>query len=384
MSSAAATLDAYAYWPQNPFWSFQLLRLIEQANVGGADFCELHQIVSRLPEGDAEAWWTGFAELATRVEREADEDAAARHRVTAREAYFRVSNYHRTAGFFLSPADPRHGEAVRARRRCFAAAAALNDSPIEAVEIPYGETTLPGYRFAPVGGAACPGPAAIVFGGTDAVAEEMWFFIGRALAERGFTVLAIDGPGQGEALRRGIVGRHDWEVPVGAAVDFLSVRGEVDADKIVLIGQSLGGYYAARAAAFETRLAATVLWGALHDLHEALDRHERATREHFNEQFTRILGVPDEASMWEAVRAFHLDGVAERIARPILIVHGESDRLVPVEQAHRTFAAIGTDRKELIVYPSGEPGCTHCQIDALALVQRDMCNWVERQLGLAG
>ena len=383
MSSAATTLDAYAYWPENPFWSFQLLRLIEQTNVGGADFAELHGVARELPEGDAEAWWRSFGQLAARLEAQADGDMAAGHRVTAREAYLRASNYHRTSGFFLSPADPRHGEAVLARRRCFAAGATLSETAIEAVEIPYGETTLPGYRFGPVGGAASPGPAAIVFGGTDAVAEEMWFFIGRALAERGFTVLAMDGPGQGEALRRGIVGRHDWEVPVGAAVDFLVAREDVDAQQIVLIGQSLGGYYAGRAAAYETRLRATVLWGALHDLEDALDRHQGATRAHFNEQFERILGVADEASMWEAVRAFDLDGVAELIARPILIVHGESDRLVPVEHAHRTFAAIGAADKELIVYPSGEPGCTHCQIDALALVQRDICNWVERRLGPA-
>ena len=245
MSSAATTLDAYAYWPENPFWSFQLLRLIEQTNVGGADFAELHGVARELPEGDAEAWWRSFGQLAARLEAQADGDMAAGHRVTAREAYLRASNYHRTSGFFLSPADPRHGEAVLARRRCFAAGATLSETAIEAVEIPYGETTLPGYRFGPVGGAASPGPAAIVFGGRDPVAEEMWFFIGRALAERGFTVLAMDGPGQGEALRRGIVGRHDWEVPVGAAVDSLVAREDVDAQQIVLIGQSLGGYYRA-------------------------------------------------------------------------------------------------------------------------------------------
>ena len=178
--------------------------------------------------GDGEARLQAFTSLAVAVEATAEKDAAAGHRVSARDGYLRASNYHRSAGFFLSPADPRHGVAVLARRRCFGAAAALSEAEIEAVEIPYGETTLPGYRFGPAGPGENPGPAVITFGGTDAVAEEMYFFIGRSLAERGFTVLAMDGPGQGEALRRGIHGRPDWEVPVGAAIDFLEAREDVD------------------------------------------------------------------------------------------------------------------------------------------------------------
>jgi alpha-beta hydrolase superfamily lysophospholipase len=382
MSSTETTLGAYAYWPENPFWSFQLLRLIEQANVGAADFSELHEVARELIAGDSEAWLEGFTQLAVRVQRTADGDAGAGHRVSAKRAYLRAANYHRTSGFFLSPADRRHHEAIRARRHCFAAAAELSEGEITGVEIPYEESALPGYLFEPVSSAPRRRPAAIVFGGTDAVAEEMYFFIGRSLTDRGFTVLALDGPGQGEALRRGLLGRPDWEVPVAAAVDFVSGLGHVDPQRIVLVGQSLGGYYAARAAAFEPRLRATVLWGALYDLFASLDQHAGATRTHFVEQFKRILGVEAEAEMFDAVRAFNLDGVAERIAAPVLIVHGESDLLVPVEQAHRTFEAIGAKDKELIVYPAGQPGCTHCQIDALALVERDITNWLERQAEL--
>jgi dipeptidyl aminopeptidase/acylaminoacyl peptidase len=386
MSSTTTALGAYAYWPENPFWSFQLLRLIEQANVGGSDFSELHGAVKDLAVGDDEAWLQAFSSLASSVEATADADAAAGHRVSARDGYLRATNYHRSAGFFLSPADPRHGAAVLARRRCFAAAAALSEAEIEAVEIPYGETTLPGYRFGPASASQAAGPAAITFGGTDAVAEEMYFFIGRSLAERGFTVLAMDGPGQGEALRRGIHGRPDWEVPVGAAVDFLAARDDVDPDRLVLIGQSLGGYYAPRAAAFEPRLRATVVWGAVYDLTEALELHQAETREHFVEQFKRIFGIEaeGEVELWDLVRTYSLDGVAAKIESPILIVHGEDDRLAPVDHARRLYDEVASEEKKLIVYPSGELGCTHCQIDALALVQHDICNWVELQTRNSG
>jgi hypothetical protein len=45
-------------------------------------------------------------------------------------------------------------------------------------------------------------------------------FGGVEIAARGIHVLAIDGPGQGEALRlQGIQSRYDHEVPAGAAYD---------------------------------------------------------------------------------------------------------------------------------------------------------------------
>ena len=40
----------------------------------------------------------------------------------------------------------------------------------------------------------------------------------------------------------------------------------VDAARIGLVGWSLGGYYAPRAAAFEKRIKLVVAWGANHDV----------------------------------------------------------------------------------------------------------------------
>jgi alpha-beta hydrolase superfamily lysophospholipase len=382
-TSASADLGAWAYWPDNPFWSFQFIRLVEQANTGGSDFSEAEAVARNLPVGDAEAWYAGFTALAERLESEAERAHADGHVVSARETWLRASNYHRAAGFFLSPADERHAGRVIARRRCFGAAAEHSEGAIEPVEVPYEDTTLPGYMFAPPAGTPRPAPAAIIFGGADAVAEEMYFFLGRALAERGFAVLAFDGPGQGEALRRGIVARPDFEVAVRAVVDHLLERNDVDGDQIVLVGQSLGGYYASRAAAFEPRLKACVIWGALYDLHRIFEGHlarADATAAHFVEQFKLILGVADVEAIMSTLEAFTLDGIAERIRTPTLIVHGEADMLCPIEDAHRTFGEIPTDEKDLIVYPRGEPGCTHCQVDALPLVTFDICNWLERRI----
>src|SRR5699024_10919222 len=56
----------------------------------------------------------------------------------------------------------------------------------------------------------------------------------------------------------GVPFRHDWEKVITPVVDSLSERGDVDTEAIALTGWSMGGQLAARAAAFEHRLAALV------------------------------------------------------------------------------------------------------------------------------
>jgi dipeptidyl aminopeptidase/acylaminoacyl peptidase len=391
MQPSAATsrypeLGAWEYWPGNPFWSFQVVRLVEQANYGGADFAEIHSAVKDLPEGDGEAWYDAFKRLADEVQAKAEGAAAGGHRVSAREAWFRASNYHRSAGFFLSPADPRHGDTVLGRRQCFQAAADRAAAEIRSVEIPFEGASLPGWIFGPAEPTGKPTPAVVIFGGTDAVAEEMYFFLGRALADRGFLVLSIDGPGQGEALRRGIYARADFEVAVTAAIDHLLERDDVDPERLGLVGQSLGAFYAVRAAAFEPRLKACVVWGASYDVHASMRRHVDSGSDvgvHFTEVFKVLLGAGDADEVFTRLEAFTLDGVTERVHVPTLIVHGENDLLCALADAERVVAEIRSDDKELIVYPMNTPGCTHCQVDALAHVHYDMCNWLETRLSLA-
>ncbi|MGY1826512.1 alpha/beta hydrolase family protein [Blastococcus sp. SYSU DS0541] len=64
---------------------------------------------------------------------------------------------------------------------------------------------------------------------------------------------------------QGLIARIDTEVWAGAAVDWLEARSDVDAAGIGIVGWSLGGYYAPRAAAFEKRFALCVAWAANHD-----------------------------------------------------------------------------------------------------------------------
>ena len=66
--------------------------------------------------------------------------------------------------------------------------------------------------------------------------------------------------------------RHDFEKPVGAVIDALSRRPEIDAARIGIWGRSFGGYAAPRAASFEHRLKACISIGGFYDMGEIWER----------------------------------------------------------------------------------------------------------------
>lgn len=127
------------------------------------------------------------------------------------------------------------------------------------VAIPYESTTLPGYLFR-VDDSGTARTTVVYHGGFDSTLEEGYFAVARGAVERGYNVLAFDGPGQATTRRlQGLVFRPDWEMVISPVIDYAITLPEIDEHRIVLIGTSFGGYLAARAAAFEHRIAALVL-----------------------------------------------------------------------------------------------------------------------------
>lgn len=387
MTKTVTGLDHFEFWPENTFWSFQFLRMMGKIPAGGGDFSEMILALRGVAPGDADAWFEAFSTLGERLDAEAQCSLDDRNPISARDKLFRATNYHQAAGFFLPDTDPRHSASIAARRASFRRAGPLVDPEYAAVEIPY-ETgqTLPGYLFPGAGPLPESGrrPGAVIFGGTDAVAEEMYFFLGKALADRGVHTLAIDGPGQGEALRRGIAGRYDWEIPAAAAYEFLSQQDQVDPHRIAIVGQSLGGYLSARAAAFEPRFAACVIWGAIFDLPRVLgvELADTPAGEHFTKLWREILRLDPGEDLMEALAPYNLRGVAQKIAVPTLLMHGESDRITPFAEAEETFAELTVEDRTFLRYPAWSSGCTHCQVDAALKAADDISDWLCSRLAV--
>src|ERR1700678_3920241 len=263
----ASAPEKYPFFPDNIEYWFEAKRAFGAASYGASEFGEVMASLNRITSSDYEGWYNEWNATAERTSAEADAQLAAGHRVSARDGYLRAANYFRTSEFFLhgNHEDPRIYSAYKKSIRAYKLSASIFDPPILPVEIPYENTTLPGY-FHRVDESDTKRPLLILHTGFDGSAEEMHGEGARAGVERGWNVLAFDGPGQyGPIHRQRLPFRPDWEKVVTPVVAFALTLPGVDPQKIALMGVSLGGYLAPRAAAFEKRLSALIANDGVYD-----------------------------------------------------------------------------------------------------------------------
>jgi 2,6-dihydroxypseudooxynicotine hydrolase len=242
------------------------------------------------------------------------------------------------------------------------------DFPGERVAIPYENgTTLPGILRKPWH--TPRPPVAILIPGLDSVKEELHAY-GDDLLRRGVAVLALDGPGQGEMEFTHAM-RHDFEVPLCAAIDYLATRPDVAADRIGLLGVSLGGYYASRAAAFEPRVKAVIALAGWCTIAPHFDRAPLLTRE----AFVARLKVRDEAEARAALEPFDLTGLMQKVRCPLLVIMGRQDRVVPPEEAERMAATAGGET-ELWMFEDGNHVCNNIPYK----YRPQQADWLRRHL----
>jgi dienelactone hydrolase len=373
------------HWPEEPWFSYQFRRALGETQEGGGAISECFQVASRITPGDKESWHREWLVVAERNRDRGDRAEAAGHVATARACWLRAVDYYRSAEFWLAGDDPRRLALFGECERCFQKAGRYFDPPAETVGVPYeGGVELPAYFLrSPL---AEPGrtPVLIGFGGLDSFKEELLFMVGRGALERGISCLLVDGPGQGGALRRHrLHTRFDYEIPVGRCVDYLLSRGDVDPERIAVSGSSLGGYYAARAGAFEHRLAAVIshgaiwsidaLWGGADDSH-GLAGHIRW-----------VFGAESVADALAKARRFDLDGVLGGMRCPYLIIHGGHD-VLGVQQATRVHdeARAGGVDVTLKLLDAEETGAEHCQHDNPSIAMEYMGDWLADVFGTAG
>ena len=244
-----------------------------------------------LRQNDPEAWWQEWCAMGDHVARMADEAEARGRQFTAGDYYPRAGYYYYTGERMVHPGERKtriYDKAIRS----FNAGFARLYLDFERVEAPYEGTSLPAY-FVRARGTTGRAPTVVVFDGLDNCKEMSALFCGLEDSRRRFNTLAIDGPGQGETLRlRGITSRYDYEVPGTAAYDYVASRGDVDPEKVVILGYSFGGYCVPRIAAFEKRYAGGVAFGAMYwDMHAWLLRtQEQMKKGAGNPRISRFLG----------------------------------------------------------------------------------------------
>jgi len=212
----------------------------------------------------------------------------------------------------------------------------------------------------------------------------MYFAVGAALTELGYTVLTFDGPGQGEALRRGLTARPDFGTVVTAIIDHIAARPDIDESRIGLVGHSLGGLYAARAAASEPRIRSTVISSAPEAVDgifagaELVSENDDPVVHFLQTMFLAVTGSETATEAAENLAPFRLDDVVRRIETPLLALYGGDDGMVDVSVGARLVEEVPTSDKKLVVFPSGTPGSYHCQQDSVAAAEPELTAWISR------
>ncbi len=389
-------------------FSFETLRAAGHGAYGGAELGEVLVTARAIPEGDDAAWQRQWTATAERVEELGHQSLAGGHRVSAREALLRASNYYRAAEFFCREDPWNDAEAARLFTRsqeAFQAAMGLFDFGFEQVRIPYEGTTLPGYLYL-ADRTGTPRPTIVYNNGYDSTSEESYFVIAAAALARGYNVLAFDGPGQGVALRKQrLVFRPDWEAVISPVIDFALTRPEIRPDQIILFGYSLGGYLVARAAAFDSRIAALILNDGIYDFHAAMtgalppflntwiaEKNDEAavpvvqllmatnTKVRWairNGMWT--MGLDSVAELPRAFQDYTLAGIADRITAPALVLGADNDLFFKSEP-RRAAEAMTSSATTLVALSESEGAGEHCHMGALSRLHQVTFDWLGETL----
>ncbi|MDB5867223.1 MAG: dipeptidyl aminopeptidase/acylaminoacyl-peptidase-like protein [Betaproteobacteria bacterium] len=375
--------------PDNFQWSNAALVAKGMAPWGAVALGEIDEVIQRLHARakEPQAWWEEWSAIGARAERTADAAAAEHRDATAGNYYLRACNYYYTGERMLPPGEQKF-DMYRKSLRCAHEGLKRRYKNVELVEVPYEGKSLPAYFMKAPNEDGWRKPTIVLFDGLDNCKEMSVIFAGIELAFRGFNTLAIDGPGQGEALRlRNIHARYDYEVAGTAAYDYVASRPDVDPKRVGIMAYSIGGYYAPRAAAFEKRYAALVSWGVIFDYHAVWTKRLEALKaappesqaaSHF--QLPWVLGVPDMDAAMKKVKDFTLAGVAEKIECPTLICHGEGDRLSTTQTANQLYDAVGAKDKTLKIFTKEDGGVEHCQVDNRQVGTDYICDWLSARL----
>jgi pimeloyl-ACP methyl ester carboxylesterase len=290
-------------------------------------------LTSTDPEHWAEVWSAAAAPYESRArEAETTGDAAG-----ARDAYLNAYGLLH-AGRFPSPVHPAKWDCYLRSVANFRAAGAYLRPPLEIVTLPFAgrpdegtEITFYIRRRA----THAKRPVVIRWGGVDTWKEERTDY-NEAMLEAGFAAINIDMPGVGQSPVLGSVDAERQYLPL---FDWIRTQPDLDADRVVLIGMSYGGYWATKLAhTFPDRIAAAVNWGGGIDRFFTREWNLRsASAKSYLMDLSltraRTVGAASYEEYIEKVAGFSLvaQGVLDRPHAPMLIVNGRDDEQVPFD-----------------------------------------------------
>ncbi len=376
----------FMYFPTNYVWSLSVVATLNNGGLIDEVDRACRPVLEASQNGDdagTEELYAAWKAVADRLIASAEDDEKRGRLIGAGDKFYRSSLYVSQAERLQSPKWAGRNAAYQQSIDLLLKHVELSGTPLTKIDIPYEGTHLPAYYYRAESLDGKPTPVVVQLNGLDST-KEMMYYSGfpQMLARRGISTIMVDHGGTGEALRlRNIKARVDTEAFVSPIIDWIENQPELAADKIGVVGWSLGGYYAPRTAAFEKRVKLAVAWGANHNWAEV--QQGRRNREgenpvpHYWDHVFWVWGVDNIDDFMEVTKDMHLNGVVEQISVPFLITHGANDRQINVKYAQQSYdAAINSPKRELRIFDEPEGGTEHISIDHMPYVAGYIADWV--------
>ncbi len=311
----------------------------------------------------------------------------------------------RAADFFMPCDDPEKPELYDKLaglfRECYKEY--FDNKVIEEYRVRYESSSIPVWRVKHNNGVSKG--AVVMTGGFDCYKEELipaiLFF-----ADKGFNTYYFEGPGQGEALLKSkLPMTHEWERPVKAVLDRFGL------EDVTLIGLSLGGYLAPRAAVYDSRIKRVIAWGAMYDFYRVVSTRRGVVLAAFIDVFMalrlapvinlcvkfmmkvdayifwgvdhgmHVMGVSTPYRYFRALKKFSMRKISPKVTQDFFLLAGAEDHFCELKTYHKQAKKLVNARSFTgRIFTSAEHAENHCQFGNLKLALMTMAGWIESMI----
>jgi 2,6-dihydroxypseudooxynicotine hydrolase len=348
-----------AYPPASKFFDSGMDRFVAD----GSHYRDLVNLRAQILDWDT--WPRAWAALAEETEQRGEETLQKGRKLTAAREFARAALYYHFGQYVLQDDLVLKKQLHDHKNRVFMRGAHLLNDPIEKVSFPFRGIEVTAYLRRPAG--VSNPPVAICLGGADTTKEDYLNFSDLCM-ERGVATFAFDGPGQGDTFFKMRM-IPDFEACVMAAIDYLETREETDKNRIGIVGRSLGGYLAPKAASVDPRIKALACWGVKYDAKDLPGRKGVVAR-----TMLTMAGCETVEQGVEFYRFMDLDGHVQNIKCPTYVTHGGLDAM-PVAGAYRFIEELPT-KPEVMIWADS----IHCCHDRAHIMRPAIADFLAENL----
>jgi len=267
--------------------------------------------------------------------------------------------------------------------------------------IPYTDGSLSGFLPVYFFSHGQPKGMIVVHGGFDSYIEEFFPLI-FYLCNAGYNIICFEGPGQGGALLDSrLFLTQEWHKPVKAVLDYFKL------EDVTLLGISMGGCLALRAAAYEPRVKRVIAYDVFYDWMETtLEKLKPVSlvlkllmninaQGMFNKvleaiikksplfewgmhQAMVVMGVYTPYEVFQKSRLYTSRDISPLVTQDVLLMAGAEDHIIPLSHYYKQIGALKNVRsKTARLFTRTENAHNHCQVGNLRLAIDYMIDWIE-------